>query len=102
MPITNVRRLNFTAPSTALDTLWRPAKIEDIDGNAADVHLPILYHPSYAAEQDAFRLGRMTDWQERGELYTGLGQHCYMAIREGEPVEYSLLDFENLEIETAS
>jgi type VI secretion system protein ImpE len=101
MPLTGIKRLDFEEPRTALDTLWRPARIEGTDGVTADVHLPALYAPSYAADHDAIRLGRLTDWRERGDLYTGVGQHLFLSIRGGERFETSLMDFRHLEIDDA-
>ena len=101
MPLGEVRKLEFSEPSTALDTLWRPAKLEDAQGEVADVHLPVLYAPSYRHENEALRLGRMTDWNERGELYTGVGQHVFLVVRDGERYEESLLDFRSLELDQA-
>jgi type VI secretion system protein ImpE len=102
MPISQVRSMQFSEPETALDTLWRQVKLEDSDGVVADVHLPVLYQPSYGHDHDAVKLGRMTDWQERGELYAGVGQHLFLAIRGGERFEESLMDFRSLELEVAS
>lgn len=101
MPLTRIRQLSFEEPRTALDTLWRPAKLADADGQNADVHVPALYQPSYAQDHDAIRLGHMTDWHERGELYTGVGQHLWLAIRGDERVEISLMDVRRLELDTA-
>jgi type VI secretion system protein ImpE len=102
MPLCRIRNIQFTEPETAIDTLWRQAQLEGTDGEVAEVHLPVLYQPSYANEHDAIRLGRMTDWTERGELYTGLGQHLFLAMRDGERFEESLLDFRSIELESES
>jgi type VI secretion system protein ImpE len=102
IPMENVRSLEFTAPATALDTLWRPVKLEDVDGSMADVHMPVLYASSYDHEDDAVRLGRSTHWREQGELYTGLGQHAVTSYRGGEPVESSLLDLVRIDFDAAS
>ena len=101
MPLTGIKSLALEAPSTAIDTLWRAAKLEDTQGEVADVHVPVLYAPSYAHDHDAIRLGHMTDWRERGQLYTGVGQHLFLAIRGDERYEESLLDFRHLEIDGA-
>jgi type VI secretion system protein ImpE len=101
MPLMRIKHLAFEEPRTAIDTLWRPAKLADTDGQSADVHVPVLYQPSYAQDHDAVRLGHMTDWQERGELYTGVGQHLWLAIRGDERIELSLMDVRQLELDTA-
>jgi hypothetical protein len=43
----------------------------------------------------------MTDWVERGELYTGVGQHLWLAVRGDERFEESLMDVRQLELDTA-
>jgi type VI secretion system protein ImpE len=101
LPMTRVRSLSVGEPATALDALWLPATLEDSDGTLADVHLPVLYQPSYRHDHEAIRLGRVTDWVERGELFTGVGQHLLLAIRGGERYEESILDLRHLEIERA-
>jgi type VI secretion system protein ImpE len=100
MPVTSVRKLELVPPTTALDLLWRQAKLHDAAGDVADVHLPVLYPPSYAHENEAVKLGRLTDWAERGPLYTGIGQHVFLAVRGGERYEESILGFETFEVES--
>jgi len=99
MPITMVKRLELSPPVTALDLLWRQAKLHDVAGEVADVHLPVLYAASYTHENEAIQLGRLTDWVEQGPFYTGVGQHVFLAVRSGERFEESLLDFQSFEIE---
>ncbi len=101
MPLTKIRRLTFQEPKTALDTLWRPAKLADTSDQTADIHVPVLYQPSYAQDHDAIRLGHMTDWLERGDLYTGIGQHLWLAVRGDERFEQSLMDVRQLELDAA-
>lgn len=101
MPMSRVRSLSIDEPNSALDALWLPAKLEDMDGTVADVHLPVLYQPSYSHDREAIRLGRLTEWLERGNLFTGIGQHLFLAIRGGERHEEAILDLRHLEIEGA-
>jgi type VI secretion system protein ImpE len=101
MPLTRIKRVELEAPRTAVDALWRPARIEGTDGVTADVHLPALYARSYAEEHDAIRLGRVTDWREQGDLYTGVGQHLFLSIRGDERIETSLMDVRHLEFDVA-
>lgn len=101
MPMTMVVSIEFEPPGTALDLLWRRAKLHDSDGDVADVHLPVLYQPSHASDNEAIKLGRMTDWVEQGPFYTGVGQHVFLAVRGEERFEESILDFKKFEIEAA-
>ncbi len=98
MPMSHVRKLEFAAPETAIDTLWRQAKLNDADGNVADVHVPVLYATSSSHADEAIRLGRVTDWVERGELFTGIGQHLFLATRGDAETQKSVLDIATLEI----
>ncbi len=100
MPISQIHSLELKAPETALDLLWRQARLVDSDGDAADVHVPVLYARSYASENDAIRLGRITDWSEDGELYTGRGAHVFLTLRGGERHEDALLDVASITFET--
>lgn len=98
MPLDRLRRLEIGEPATALDTLWHPAKLEDVEGEEADVHLPVLYAGSHAHGSEAVQLGRATEWVERGEYYTGAGQHIFLVSRQGEVGEEPLLGVRKLEL----
>lgn len=60
------------------DLVWRPAELELRDGPTGVVYLPMIYHAPREALTDAYRLGRETDWVERGGLTCGLGQRCLL------------------------
>jgi len=98
MPLDRLQRLEISEPTTVLDTLWHPAKLRDAEGEEADVHLPVLYAGSYAHEKEAVRLGRVTEWIERGEYYMGAGQHILLVSRQGEVGEEPLLGIRKLEL----
>jgi type VI secretion system protein ImpE len=102
IPMDHVKSLELREPGSALDTLWRPARLQDVDGEVADIHLPILYPGSYRHQQQGVRLGRVTDWVEQGELCTGVGQHLFVAIRDGEREELSIQDVKSFEFDEAS
>ena len=98
MPLDCLQRLEISESTTVLDTLWHPAKLRDAEGEEADVHLPVLYAGSYAHEKEAVRLGRVTEWIERGEYYMGAGQHILLVSRQGEVGEEPLLGIRKLEL----
>ena len=98
MPLERLRRLEMKEPATALDTLWHPARLEDIDGEEADIHLPVLYAGSHAHDSEAVRLGRVTEWVERGAYYTGAGQHILLVSRNDDVGEEPLLGIRKLEL----
>ena len=71
----------------------------DADGEEARVHIPALYAGSHAEEQDALRLGRLTEWRDRGGLYRGAGQRVLLAAAGGETSEHSLLSVRSLQVD---
>lgn len=68
-----IERLSMTPPKTPRDLLWRPARLELADA-VGEVFLPTLYPKSHMSENDAIKLGRETDWEEKpGEIMLGNG-----------------------------
>lgn len=98
LPLDHIRRLEIRPPATALDTLWVPASLDDADGESAQVHLPVLYAGTADQEDEALRLGRRTEWLERGELYAGIGQRVLMTASDAGTAEHPLLEIRVLEI----
>jgi type VI secretion system protein ImpE len=98
LPLERIRRLEFSEPATAIDTLWVQAQLRDTDGDEARVHVPALYAGSHADGDDAVKLGRSSEWRERGPLYLGAGQRVLMTAAGGETSEHSLLQVRTLEI----
>jgi type VI secretion system protein ImpE len=59
--------------------------------------VPALYPDSGSHPNDLVRLGRMTDWRQRGEeLYMGAGQRLFAVDGEEKP----LLDLREVEFTT--
>jgi len=98
LPLSHVRRLSLEPPKSALDTLWRPARIEDALGEQAQVYLPVLYPGSYREADEGLRLGRSTHWSEQGGLQRGLGQHVLLVARGDDLTEHALLELRELEL----
>ncbi|RUM07966.1 type VI secretion system accessory protein TagJ [Rhizobium chutanense] len=60
------------------DLAFRRAELSLIDGAAASVLLPAVYHGT--GKDATLRLGRETDWiEEPTGITTGRGQRCYLA-----------------------
>lgn len=55
-----LRKVTLAPAAVLLDQLYRPATITLADGTTIDVHLPLVYPRSHAAD-DAFALGTETD-----------------------------------------
>lgn len=97
IPNGRLRSLELSPPTTALDTLWRQARLEELDGTVAEVHLPVLYAGSGAHPDDAVRLGRVTEWLETAEVFLGRGQRLWVSDVGGERVETPILDVSRIE-----
>jgi type VI secretion system protein ImpE len=98
LPVQHVRRLEMSEPVTALDTLWVPAQLEDAAGENAQVHVPALYADSHAHATEGVRLGRETEWEQRGPLYRGSGQRILLCASGDTTSEHPFLSIRRLEI----
>ncbi|MBB2682469.1 nitrogen fixation protein (plasmid) [Rhizobium sophoriradicis] len=79
------------------DLAFRRAELTLIDGAAASVLLPAVYHGT--GKGAALRLGRKTEWvEEASGITTGRGQRCFLA---GDEL-VSFHDTQSLEIVPAS
>ncbi|OWV72434.1 nitrogen fixation protein [Rhizobium sp. R339] len=79
------------------DLAFRRAELSLIDGAAASVLLPAVYHGT--GKDAALRLGRETEWvEEKSGITTGRGQRCFLA---GDEL-VSFHDTQTLEIVPAS
>ena len=62
-------------PTDLRDLVWKPAVFIWTNGGEASGHIPTRYSGTEACTDDALRLARRTDWQERdGGTCLGLGQ----------------------------
>lgn len=98
LPLEHVRTLELSAPETALDTLWIPARLSDRDGETASVHLPALYAGSHTDASERIRLGRETSWEEAGALCVGRGQRVWISASGETLREHPALSVRRIEI----
>ena len=79
VPFEHIAALTVSPPRFPRDIVYLPAHLEIQEGPAGDVLLPNLYPDSFAAPDDALRLGRATDWTggEDGPLF-GLGGKAFV------------------------
>ena len=62
------------------DLLWARAKVEAKGGDLGEVFLPVLYPLSSGHQDEAIKLGRITDWIDvGGGLTRGVGQKLFLA-----------------------
>jgi type VI secretion system protein ImpE len=102
LPLEHLCTLELSAPETALDTLWIPARLSDRDGETAQVHVPALYAGSHADADPRVRLGRDTAWEERGSLCLGRGQRVWISASGESLREHAALTVRRIEINSGS
>lgn len=79
LPMDQVERMEFRAPTHAGDLLWRSVTVSVRGGPEGEVFLPVLYHGSHASEDAQIRLGRKTDWLGGEDTpVRGLGQRVFL------------------------
>jgi type VI secretion system protein ImpE len=101
LPLEHLRVLELSEPETALDTLWIPARLEDRDGETAQVHVPALYAGSHADADPLVQLGRETAWQERGALRLGRGQRVWISASGEDVREHAVLSVRRIEVQVS-
>jgi type VI secretion system protein ImpE len=99
LPLEHLRVLELSEPETALDTLWIPARLQDRDGETASVHVPALYAGSYDHANAKIRLGRETEWEERGGMCLGRGQRVWISAAGEALREHAVLSVRRIEID---
>ncbi len=78
IPLEAVREWTLAQPKTLLDTLWVPVRIDTWQGLNMQCFMPVLYPGSHEHADERVRMGRVTDWVERGGGFArGVGQHVY-------------------------
>jgi len=79
IPFSRVISIDFFAPESALDLVYRRAHLEiSGDGPDGEVYVPATYLTVPEEDREAFLLGRTTDWiGEEGEPVMGAGQKMF-------------------------
>jgi type VI secretion system protein ImpE len=62
LPFEHIKQIEILPPRSLRDLLWANARIETIDGAAAEVFAPVLYAGSCDHPDDEVKLGRRTEW----------------------------------------
>ena len=95
VPLTAVRTLRLHAPADLRDLIWAPAEFTWTHNGHSKGHLFVRYPGTDQAADDALKLARLTNWQERDEAqFHGLGQKILNTDRS----EYPLLEIRQLEL----
>jgi type VI secretion system protein ImpE len=98
VPFYRIRTLRIEPPADLRDLVWLSAHLTLANGGEHIALLPARYSGSEAADNDALKLGRRTEWTDAGgEAFVGLGQKM-IATDAG---EYAMLDVRQVDIAQA-
>jgi type VI secretion system protein ImpE len=99
VPFYRMRALRIEPPADLRDLVWTSAHLTLANGGEHIALIPARYPGSEAADNDALKLARRTEWNDAGgETYVGLGQKM-IATDAG---EYALLDARQIDIASAA
>ena len=89
IPFSNINQIKIDKPEDLRDVIWAPANFVWSNGGTAVGFIPSRYCGSDEAEDDLIRLGRRTDWIEKGPGFAvPVGQRLF-ATNEA---EYPILE----------
>lgn len=98
IPLQRVKRMDVERPTDLRDLVWTAVHFEWANGGEGWGLVPTRYPGSEAAEGDALRLARRTDWQERApDSFHGLGQRMLAT----DAAEYPLLEIARVDLDPA-
>jgi len=103
VPFEHIASIEIQPPKRLRDLIWAPAILRTgpsfRDRELGEVLLPVLAPFSFQQEDDALKLGRVTDWREieSGEVVP-FGQKTFLIDDEEAPI----LELRHLEIQPAS
>jgi type VI secretion system protein ImpE len=87
IPLDKVELLEFVAPKSPRELIWRQAKLSVRGSIEGVVHIPVLYPGTHASEDNALRLGRSTDWSGGdGSPTRGVGQRTFLVGENDKPI----------------
>jgi len=75
LPFAAIKRVKAKGPEDLRDLIWLAADIELRSGQTSAAMLPVTYPGTGGSGQAQLLLARATDWQDRGGVECGLGQH---------------------------
>ncbi len=103
IPLEHVASVRMSPPKRLRDLLWAPAVVRtgpDFQGlELGEVLVPVMAPLSWHQENDAVRLGRVTEWQELGDgSQAPIGQKLLLV----DDQEFPILELRELDIVPAS
>jgi len=78
IPFHRISSIFIDQPRHLIDTIWLPAKLTWTNQGMTKGFIPAIYPGSDTHEDPLIKLGRKTDWDQKGEDYfCGLGQKLF-------------------------
>jgi type VI secretion system protein ImpE len=98
IPFCRIQKIETEPPADLRDLVWTPARFTWTNAGNAVGHIPARYPGTDESTDNALRLARKTQWQQReGDTYLGLGQR----ILATDANEYPLLECRTVELTLA-
>ncbi len=95
VPFHLIKQLHVEAPADLRDLVWTPAQFTWANGGGAVGLIPTRYPGSETDENTQIRLGRRTEWLQRGdELFVGVGQRMLAT----DAAEFPLLEIREISL----
>jgi len=87
VPFCRIQKIEIEKPSDLRDLVWLPARFTWTNGGSVSGHLPVRYPGTELSADNALRLARKTEWQEKpGETFLGLGQRVLATSEHERPL----------------
>lgn len=94
IPFAAIREMQFQAPASVTDLVWRHTRVQLVDGSEQVCQIPARY-PLLAASDERFLRASATEWQPLGEdpnQFIGQGQKMWLS----DSAEFSLLSLQQV------
>ncbi|AOE41001.1 protein of avirulence locus ImpE [Pantoea agglomerans] len=94
IPFAAIREMQFQAPASVTDLVWRHTRVQLVDGSEQVCQIPARY-PLLAASDERFLRASVTEWQPLGDdpdQFIGQGQKMWLS----DSAEFSLLNLQQV------
>ncbi|WP_267369448.1 MULTISPECIES: type VI secretion system accessory protein TagJ [unclassified Pantoea] len=94
IPFAAIREMQFQAPASVTDLVWRHTRVQLIDGSEQVCQIPVRY-PLLAGAEERFLRAGATEWQPLGDdpdQFIGQGQKMWLT----DSAEFSLLSLQQV------
>lgn len=94
IPFAAIREMEFQAPASVTDLVWRHTRVQLVDGSEQICQIPVRY-PLLPGADERYLRASVTEWQPLGHddsQFTGHGQKLWLS----DSGEYPLLTLQQL------